>query len=259
MAENLSKAVGAWELDLTQPRLNQLVLQEGFQFADKECTNKYKKVHTMILEIEIARRVTHRTLGCRLGFFERRKGGTRDSENVQDKDVAAPLMAGLVASRELSEVKMMGGIIHPLFQGRKKMVLAGLCTSEQFRAGRSALLGRITRYYESKDAKPAALIVPQERHEFDEDEVSDLSPYIKNAQDELILYNTYKSFAYLPEMSHDYVLGAYDDDGNPQPPAIVMGCVKKRGTNLPSGKNHAEYMSKTGWYNITQYLIDQQG
>ena len=176
MAENLSKAVGAWESDLTKPRLNQLVLREGFQFADKEYTNKYKKVHTMILEIEIARRVTHRTLGCRLGFFERRKGGTRDSKNDQDKEVAAPLMAGLVTSRELSEVKIMGGILHPLFQSRKKMILAGLCTAEQFRAGLSALLRRITRYYESKDTKPIALIVPQERHKFDEEELSNLSP-----------------------------------------------------------------------------------
>ena len=37
-----------------------------------------------------------------------------------------------------------------------------------------------------------------------------------------------------------------------------MGGVKERGDDLPSGKNHADYMSKTGWYNITQYLIDHK-
>ena len=54
------------------------------------------------------------------------------------------------------------------------------------------------------------------------------------------------------------VLGAIDEYGQPRTPIISLGPVLKRGIDLPSGKNHADYIDKKGVYNIVQFQLDHE-
>ena len=63
------------------------------------------------------------------------------TSNDMDADYDQPLMAGLVDSLELPDMKIMGAILNPLFQCDVCMVEAGLClcTWNQFEAGKELL------------------------------------------------------------------------------------------------------------------------
>ena len=62
------------------------------------------------------------------------------------------LMAGLVSSSELPDMKIMGAVLNPLFQCDASMVEAGLCTWKQFQAGKELLLGWTTHYYDCMES-----------------------------------------------------------------------------------------------------------
>ena len=61
------------------------------------------------------------------------------------------MMAGLTDSNKLQDVKIMGAIVHPLFQSKIRMVAAGRCTETQYEAGRSYLLDIMACYFEGRD------------------------------------------------------------------------------------------------------------
>jgi hypothetical protein len=53
----------------------------------------------------------------------------------------APLMAGLSHCKKLPDMKIMGALIHPLFQSKQLRVIdAGLCTRSQYDAGYDELI-----------------------------------------------------------------------------------------------------------------------
>ena len=80
----------------------------------------------------------------------------------------------------------------------------------------------------------------------------------KLAEEEYKLFCAYNHSQYLPEMEPVKVLGAIDDQGNPQEPVLAFGPVNKRGATLPSGKNHADYIDKSGYYDLVRYLNDHK-
>ena len=52
---------------------------------------------------------------------------------------------------------------------------------------------------------------------------------------------------------------SFDDNGNPlASPVLVIGEVISKGYNLPSGKNHADYIDKKGKYDVAKYLQDHK-
>ena len=68
-------------------------------------------------------------------------------------------------------------------------------------------------------------------------------------------YLTYMKSCHLPAMKASKVLGAFTVDGDPrEKPVYSIGAVVERGTDLPSGHNHAEYVDHSGHYDIVQYL-----
>ena len=68
----------------------------------------------------------------------------------------------------------------------------------------------------------------------------------------------WKKSDFLPTLSPQKTLGAYDENGQPQTPIIALGKVVQRGTNLSSGKNHADYISDNGNYDIVSFFIDHK-
>jgi hypothetical protein len=54
------------------------------------------------------------------------------------------------------------------------------------------------------------------------------------------------------------VLGFNDNDGNPQDSIYAIGEVITPGINLPTKMNYAQYIDKSGHYNILSYLFDHK-
>ncbi len=54
------------------------------------------------------------------------------------------------------------------------------------------------------------------------------------------------------------MLGFNDNDGNLQDPIYAMGEVITPGINLPCKMNHAQYIDKSGHYDIVSYLFDHK-
>jgi hypothetical protein len=47
-------------------------------------------------------------------------------------------------------MKIMGVLIHPLFQSKLQMIDAGLCTRSQYNAGYDELIDRMAQHFEDK-------------------------------------------------------------------------------------------------------------
>lgn len=84
-----------------------------------------------------------------------------------------------------------------------------------------------------------------------------MSPYMEEAQREYDNFLKCIGSKYLPKMQKTKCLGAYDDDGHPRDvPFLSFGKVISKGENLPTGKNHADYINKSGKYDLVQYIQD---
>jgi hypothetical protein len=53
-------------------------------------------------------------------------------------------------------------------------------------------------------------------------------------------------------------LGFTDEEGNPKDPVYAIGEVITAGKNLPSKRNHSQYIKKSGHYDIGRYLLDHK-
>ena len=61
------------------------------------------------------------------------------------------------------------------------------------------------------------------------------------------------------EVVGKYTLGTYDDEGQPcKEPIYEFGPVKKRGKDLPSGFNIADYINKKGIFSLLTFFIDHK-
>ena len=75
------------------------------------------------------------------------------------------------------------------------------------------------------------------------------------AEEELAKYESYNKSRFQPQLKPTKTLGSFHEDGNPRDlPILAIGEVIKKGDNLPSGKNHANYIDKKGTYDIVGYM-----
>ena len=82
---------------------------------------------------------------------------------------------------------------------------------------------------------------------------------MKDARNELKIFMKYNMGKFLPTINNPTItLGTMNENSNPQDPVITIGPVSKRGMNLPSGKNHAYYIDKHGYYDIFNLLEDHK-
>jgi len=70
----------------------------------------------------------------------------------------------------------------------------------------------------------------------------------------------YRHGSVLPEeVDGRYTLGTYDDEGQPhKEPIYKFGPVKKRGKDLPSGRNIADYIDERGIFDLLLFFIDHK-
>ena len=75
-------------------------------------------------DIEMCRRAAFRLLSVRMGYVMRHIDLTKMANHELDKDVESGMMAGHTEDDKFQDVKIMGAIVHPLFQSRISMVAA---------------------------------------------------------------------------------------------------------------------------------------
>ena len=256
MYENVSAIVPPVK-DLTIRPLNQLVEESDF-VLDAVHRAKYSSYHTMEEEISVARRVCFRQLATRLKYYNRT---TNKSDGLNlDMDVDADLLDGLEDALSINPMKIMGALCHPLFNSSKRMIAAGLCTESQYNAGLVELIDRMTEYHSLKDGNDSLPGVPNRGNQWDDnfdDDIGIVTPARKKAEEEWKKFClNYKHSTKLPEMEPREVLGRIDKDGQPKEPIFAFGPVKCRGEDLPSGKNHADYVDSKGNYDIVGFFKD---
>ena len=76
------------------------------------------------------------------------------------------------------------------------------------------------------------------------------------AKNELEKFKRFKKVRYLPNLKFDRSL--WDTNENGTVIEIGVGPVEKRGDNLPSGKNIADYLDKKGRMNLLTFFKDHQ-
>ena len=141
MYENLSAVTAPMAQDLTKRLLNQLVMEDEF-FPSDALSNAYANTHTMLDCIRVCRRVAYRELIVRLGYMERDPSYIGDYDKLAT-DCERELTEGLRHCQEINVMKIMGAILHPLFQNKKRMISSSICrnlSSKQVMTSCSAAL-----------------------------------------------------------------------------------------------------------------------
>ena len=160
----------------------------------------------------------------------------------------------------------MGAILNPIFHTKLRVIDAHMCTAEQFEAGKEELLDRMERYYERQlkinsdsDGEAPAPASKYDTIIHNSSYQNDDSPSEK-AEKEFKKYCLYKHSLYQPKMEPKKVLSAIDENGQPKEPVYELGPVLAdgRGKDLPSKRNHADYISGNGHYDIVRYLVDHE-
>ena len=261
MYENVSEKQGV--KDLTVREKNIIVSMEDYVTYDNNPrAYEYDKMerHVMMEEIAIARRASWRLLGIRFGMVERNSilGTSKRSSDV-DNDLSFPIDAGLIPTSALSDMKVIGLFANPLFQNSERMIDAGMLTAEQMAAGEVEFVDRLERFHERQidgnncvssgsDDEKLNKWDGKLRQDNGEDSPAD------KAAKELSMWKNWCKMKYLPLMKPLRVLGAIDDDDQPKEPVYSFGPVVSRGKNLPSKKNHADYVSSSGYYDFVKML-----
>ena len=141
------------------------------------------------------------------------------------------------------------------------MVEAGLCTEEQYKAGKEELLDRMTHYYEQKS--DTVTVVNDETlgrsnkwGKLEHMKSSD-SPRNK-AEAQFDLFERYNDAQYLPKMKPLKFLGLLLIKMASHRSLFILhviGPVLEKGLNLRGGiKNHADCVDKSGYYDVVKYL-----
>jgi hypothetical protein len=77
-----------------------------------------------------------------------------------------------------------------------------------------------------------------------------------HAKSELERFERFKKVRYLPTLKFDRCLSAVNENGVDV--EIGVGPIEKRGENLPSGKNIADYLDKKGQMNLLTFFKDHE-
>ena len=267
MCENVSiKNCGTDRMasDLTKREKKYLVLDDYFAMPKPKFTSEYDNLTEvdMHTSIKLAKRLAWRHFSVRLGFVTRSNTVSGAKSVDLDAIVDSNLMAGFENAPQLGEYKILGAMINPLMQNQAQMIDTGLCTQEQFDHGKEELLSRMTRYYESKSPAADACNksdspVKTNKYSMLQSESIDYTSPQQQAIAEFERFQKYNDIAYLPDMEPVKILGWIDENGDPKEPVYKIGPVVRPGKNLDHrGRNHADYVDKSGGYDIVHYLID---
>jgi hypothetical protein len=184
---------------------------------------------------------------------------TSKKSSEVDGDLSFPIDAGLIDTPSLSDMKVIGLFGNPLFQNSERMVESGMITEEQMENGEVELTDRLERFHERQVTEVMIESSDTDNEKLNKwdgklrQDTGEDSPADKAAK-ELSMWKAWCKMKYLPIMEPMRVLGAIGEGGQPKEPVYSFGPVVKRGKNLPSKRNHADYVSKSGYYDFVKML-----
>ena len=124
------------------------------------------------------------------------------------RDLSEGLLEGLRDCEKLNVIKIMGAILHPLFQNKKRMVASGICKALQYDAGRKELINQVCRVYDRLSSTDSVHLPAPIEHalnqwssdEYEED-VLYVSPNNTLAEEELAKYESYNKYRFQPQLN----------------------------------------------------------
>ena len=153
-------------------------------------------------------------------------------------------------------MKVMGALLLPLYQNSLRMIEAGLLTDIQYRAGKEELLDKMSCFHAmSSDCVAITAGEASGGNKWDNQDMHFLDGIAaprKKAEREYDAYLAYTHGMFQPTMKGNCELGFINKEGSPQELIYLIGCVTEAGKNLPSKRNHAEYIDGAGNYNIAK-------
>jgi hypothetical protein len=133
---------------------NQVVTYESHSFFSEKNPHaaKYSQMetHDMKESINLARHLAWQLLSLRFHFIKQVNTLTTKNIIKYDTDISAPMMANHSHRKKIPDMKIMGALIHPLFQSKPRMIDARLCTRSQYDAGYDELIDRTAQHIEDE-------------------------------------------------------------------------------------------------------------
>ena len=210
--------------------------------------------HEAIDCITLCRRLTCRFIALRLGL-RFRNNTIHGKSQEYDTDCSASVYEALLEVPRLHELQIMGALVNPLYQCRAKMIDAGLCTKEQYEAGKTELIRRMSAYYaKDLDASDGGLL---QLDQYDRVDLkwSDANAPKKRAEEEFDTFQKWIVFGAQPKMEPLWVLGAVGPSGQPTNPIYSFGRVTEKGSDYRSGSNLADFIDDQGHFDLIAFFV----
>jgi hypothetical protein len=160
----------------------------------------------------------------------------------------------------LSPAFAISTLLNPMFGRKPNIIGAKLMTEEQYERSRRSIV-RLIKDEMERDVPVTdvdLLEVETSNHSKDGDcEIVD--DYIhQRAEEELKQFELFKMWKFIPELKYERMIvgtNGTEGGGNFE---IGVGPVVKRGQNLPSNKNLADYIDKKGRMNLLDFFSDHE-
>ena len=117
--------------------------REGFKFNNDSFEDEYELVHQMSDYTEVCCCAAFRILSVLMGYVNIYIDLTKTANNELDKNVDPGMMSGITDGNKFPDVKIMGAIVHPIFEIKLGKVDTGLCTETQYKGGHSDFLDKM--------------------------------------------------------------------------------------------------------------------
>ena len=198
-----------------------------------------------------------------LGYVNRIN--TVDGRSVAElhQDIASDLHVGLENVEKLPVLKITAALLNPLLQNAIRMTVAGMCTEVQAQNGMAHLREMFKEYYEGimevEVDVPDTVSMPMRRNNYDVDESfkrKSIKTPLEMADAELSLFQYHNNEVFQPTMKAYKCIGLINDEGKPQKPVYEIGPVVSRGRNFKDTFNHADYVTKSGDYDLCRMFTD---
>ena len=181
-------------------------------------------------------------------------------------DLEARLRVG-TGERKLPVTLAVSALLNPMFGLTPLIVGAGLMTLSQYDEARKSLVQMMQDYFDAKAQSSADLVNVTDSGS--EDSRDGIIPNAVNASymqanSELLAFEKLKKVKYHPDFDASSVVAEVyslrtDAEGNEVERTIRMGTkVSKRGSDLPSKKNLADYIDRNGRFDVLSFFGDHK-
>jgi len=168
--------------------------------------------------------------------------------------------------RKLPVTLAVSALLNPMFGLAPLIIGSGLMTQPQYINARKILLHMMQDYFDAKEESCNGVNMTDSDSEDSRDGVIQATENVNytKAKTELAAFEKFKRVKYHPELGlckdHAKLFAEVEDEeGNLVERRIEMGTnVTKRGSDLPSNKNLADYIDSNGRFDVLSFFDDHK-